>query len=113
MYTYDQAREACKEHQHLLGSQIRTGWRIKGVVEGVIVAPFDGINQYRFMKEYRSSGNAAKALKFYRGVLHTVLLVIRSRQCANDVYTIDLEKYQADCTEELSKRSKKVLELSY
>ena len=113
MYTYDQAQEACKEHLHLIGSQISTGWRIKGVVEGVIVAPFDGINQYKFMKEYRSSGNAIKALKFYRGVLHTVLLVIRSRQCANDVYTIDLEKYQAETAAELSKQSKKVLELNY
>jgi hypothetical protein len=105
MYTYDQAQQALKEHQYLIGSQIRTGWRIKGIVEGIIIAPFDGINQYRFLKEYKSTGNALKALKFYKGVLHTVLLVIRSRQCTTDLYTIDLERYHSDIAQMQSRKA--------
>lgn len=93
MYTLDQAQEACKEHEHLIGSPIKKGWRITGVIEAVIVAPLDGINQYKFLKEYRDSGNAKRSLKFYTGILHTVLLVIRSIQCKNDLFTITLEKY--------------------
>ena len=61
MYTYDQALEACKEHRHLVGSQLRRGWRNIGTIEGVVVAPLDGINQYKFLKDRALQGAERKA----------------------------------------------------
>jgi hypothetical protein len=113
MYTYDQAQDACKEHKYLIGSQLRRGWRIIGTIEGVVVAPLDGINQYKFLKEYKSTGNAGKSLKFYKGVLHTVLLVVRSQQCSTEVFTLNLETYMEQHHAELIRQNGKVLALEY
>ena len=111
MYTYDQARQACKDYKYLIGNQLRRGWRNIGFVDALVVAPLDGINQHKFLKEYKSTGDAAKSLKFYRGLLHTVLLVVRSQQCSTEVFTINLETYVEEHHSELIRQSGKVLAL--
>jgi hypothetical protein len=96
MFLYDQAQQACKEHHYLIGSQISKGWRIMGVIENIVIVPLDGINQYRFLKEYKQTKNAEQSLKFYTGELYNVLLIGKSYLNPTDMITIPLEKYLSE-----------------
>lgn len=95
MFNYDQAVRACREHRFLVGSQISKGFRITGMIEEVIVAPLDGISQYRFLKEYKQSRNAEQALQVYKGDLYTVLLIGSSPGNRKDIITIELDRFLA------------------
>lgn len=95
MLHYDQAQALCAEHGYLIGTQIKKGWKITGIIDRIIVAPLDGVSQYRFLKEYKISGNAAKAIKFYQGNFYSVLLVVRSVISKTQYTTMDLDAYMA------------------
>jgi hypothetical protein len=96
MFTYDEAAVTCQEHSFLVGTQITKGFRVTGTIEAVVPAPLDGINQHRFLKEYKEHRNATKALNVYQGYLYTVLLVGCSIRNSKEVFTMELDKYLAE-----------------
>lgn len=100
MFTKEQANLECAQYRYLIGNHISKGLRITGVIEEVIVAPLDGINQHKFLNEYKKSGDAQTALQSYKGNLFTVLLTARSRVNKNEVFTLELERYLADHPEQ-------------
>jgi hypothetical protein len=92
MLTFIEAKQAVETHSYIVGTQIKKGLRIFGTVESLIIAPFDGINQHRFLREYKQSRNAEKALQTYSGHLFTVLLVV-APIATQELHTMELDQY--------------------
>jgi hypothetical protein len=92
MLTFKEAKQELDEHSYIVGTQIKKGLRIFGTVESLIIAPFDGINQHRFLRDYKQCRNAEKALQSYSGHLFTVLLVV-APVATQELHTIELEQY--------------------
>jgi hypothetical protein len=92
MLTFIEAKQEVDRHSYIVGTHIRKGQRIFGTVERLIIAPFDGINQHRFLQEYKQSKNAEKALQSYSGHLFTVLLVV-APVATQELHTIELEQH--------------------
>lgn len=95
MYTFHEAQEFCAAHGYVVGRQIKKGLRIFGTVEALLLAPMDGINQHRFLRAYKETRNAKKALQFYDGTLYTVLACVVPVANKQDFYTVELEHYLA------------------
>jgi len=96
MLTKEQAVATCRDYRYLIGNQIRNGSRITGVIEDLVVAPLDGVNQHRFLNGYKKTQDAGRAISFYEGKLFTVLLVVRSVLLRNEISAVDLERYLAE-----------------
>ncbi len=96
MFNYGEAVATAKEHSFLIGTQISKGFRITGIIEAVVVAPLDGISQYRFLKNYKACRDAAASLQGYEGNLYTVLLIGKSLRNHNDIFSIELSRYLAE-----------------
>jgi hypothetical protein len=93
MQTYDQAQYDCKVYSYLIGKQVKKGWRITGTIQDIIIAPLDGINQYRFLKLYKETRDVKKSLQFYKGELYTVLVVMRSVLNPHELITVNLDRF--------------------
>jgi hypothetical protein len=93
MLFYEEARTACAAQQFLIGNRISRQLRIIGEIVAVVVAPFDGINQHRFLQRYRQSKDAEEALSCYNGHLYTILLVISPVASPSQWFTMELDQY--------------------
>lgn len=92
MLTFVEAKQEVDAHSYIVGTQIKKGLRIFGTVESLIIAPFDGINQHRFLRDYKQSRNAEEALQSYSGHLYTVLLVV-APIATQELHTIELDQH--------------------
>ena len=93
MLQYEQAQATCDEHSYLIGEKIKNGIRVTGEVTRVIIAPFDGISQHRFLKEYMRTQDEHQALKQYKGSLFTILLVVKPIVNPTQLFTLELDAF--------------------
>jgi hypothetical protein len=91
-----QAQIVCADYQHLIGNQIKKGWKTIAIIEEILVVPFDDFNKHRFLEEYKKTKNYNRALDFYTGKIYDLLIIGKPILNPRDVYTCDLRKYLTD-----------------
>lgn len=72
--TFDQATRICADYQYLAGRKFSNG-HIIATVSCVVVVPYDDINKYIFLLEYRNCEDAVKALEIYKNDVFDVVLL--------------------------------------
>ena len=95
-FTFKQAQAVCADHQYLIGSPVNKGWRVVGMIEAVVVTPFDNANKHLFIEEYKENRNGEKSLQFYKGGIYDVLVLSRSVISKSSIDATDLEKYLSE-----------------
>ncbi|RYD59089.1 MAG: hypothetical protein EOP56_02345 [Sphingobacteriales bacterium] len=91
--TYEQAIVICSQHQFLLGRELCVSGKGCGIIEMVVVCPFDDINKYIFIKDLTEYGNPSSALDFYLHDLFDVLVVAKDYNGLKTLVTQDLRTY--------------------
>ncbi len=76
-FTRRTAEAICRKYCHL----DKQPYIIKGVTEGMIecvaVSPFDDVNKWHFLNEYKSCNHLVKALEFYKPSFFDVILILQ------------------------------------
>ena len=72
-----QAEHFCHAYQHLVNSKFSVDPDTIQRVECVAVSPFDEVNKYIFIKQYKSCQQAGEALEIYGGQLFDVVVITR------------------------------------
>ncbi len=81
-----QATAVCNEYQYLKGELYDIDPQADILIEQVTVSPFDDVNKFIFISEYRREPDAAKALELYGGTLFDVLVIGREKRDATVRY---------------------------
>lgn len=71
------AKELCTAYQQLAGKQV---WRhgIPYTIECITIGPFDDINKWIFLRQYKEYRCPEQALAFYHVPYYDVLLILRN-----------------------------------
>ena len=88
-----QAENLAQQYQYLVGEQFSTTTEDKHVIDCVAVAPFDDVNRYIFMLQYREGASMKDALGQYEGELFDVVVLTRFVSEKTEVIFRDLRSF--------------------
>lgn len=72
-YSLSEAQHICKQYKHLEGQQYGPGG---GIIDNVVIAPFDHASKKRFIIYYLLFNDADMALTHeYKGLLYDVIVI--------------------------------------
>ena len=93
--SFEEANHICSNFQYLVGKRLNSG-RTVSKIDSVVVAPFDDVNKYIFMLEFRNRRDAPEALKMYDGNDYDVIVIGVVHGESTEYICKDLESYLAE-----------------
>lgn len=100
-FTKTEAESICRAYQHLDKQPYIIDGITNGLIECVAVSPFDDINKWYFLQEYKSCRHPVKALQFYKPTFFDVILILQI-DGDEDLSFEDIRKYLIKRGERLS-----------
>ena len=91
--TFEQATSISEHYQYLKGRELCVTGKGCGIIEKVVISPYDDINKYIFLRDLTEHGNPIAALEFYPSGLFDVLLVARDYNGLKTLVTQDIRTY--------------------
>jgi hypothetical protein len=91
--TFEQATAITNHYQHLKGKELCVSGKGCGIIENIVVAPFDDINKFIFLRDLTEHGNPVSALEFYSKDSYDVLLVAKDYNGHKTLVTQDIRTY--------------------
>lgn len=88
-----EAEKLSEQYQYLVGEQFSTNNDDKYVIDCVTIAPFDDINRYIFMLQYREGFSLADAISQYEGCLFDVVVLTRFVSEKTEIILRDLRSF--------------------
>jgi hypothetical protein len=88
-----EAEELCESYRWLVGRRFNTDPEDTTTVECVAVAPYDDINKYIFIAQYKDCQDVAKALNLYEGEVFDVVVIAQVISERIKVLVTDLRTY--------------------
>jgi uncharacterized protein (DUF1330 family) len=77
--TLQEANALCIQYKHVVGQPFCGEYLGLGNVEDVVVAPFNKLNKWIFLKYYQKFNDARQALSFYNDNDYDVIVIGRSK----------------------------------
>ncbi|WP_276134996.1 hypothetical protein [Polluticoccus soli] len=91
--TRQQAEDLREQFSHLVGQPLNTGVDDSLVIDCVAVVPYDDINRYIYLIDYRECRDVIEALGFYVGPLFDVVLISVMKSDRTQVFYKELRTY--------------------
>lgn len=88
-----QAKYIRRDFQNLIGQEFLTKNNVRACISYVVVSPYDEVNKYMFMLDFRNCQDPIKALKGYDGYLFDVMVIGKTLADKSEYVYKDLDLY--------------------
>jgi hypothetical protein len=93
--TIDQATSICSDFQYLIGRKF-SNKDIFATIACVVVVPYDEVNKYIFLLEYRNCQDAVQALDMYDGASYDVVILGKIQSDKTQYVCKELDTYLSE-----------------